>query len=214
MEVERKFRVTAENPFVNLEEGEYFVRKEELLLLDQYFDNSSFELTVNDHWLRQRTVDSSRGVWEIKYRHALPQDGVEERHCTQYMETSDIREIASCIRRVLAAADGASFEEILESLQCWCAIRTTRRTHELKVHAYGSPITVVLDSFDGKHVGEVEIILPENSTPEEVHRAEGAVDAVFSRFALEDASGGKVENFIREQKPELFDKLKHLLTKN
>ena len=43
-------------------------------------------------------------------------------------------------------------------------------------------MTVVLDSFDGELVGEVEIVLPEQHSAEDELQAERAVNTVFSRF--------------------------------
>ena len=97
MEIERKFRVIRENLFEKLHEGEYFAEKHEVTFLDEYFDNPSFLLTVNDHWLRRRSLDLNRAAWELKYGKDRLKETARGRHCTRYMETSDTQQIATRI---------------------------------------------------------------------------------------------------------------------
>lgn len=63
-----------------------------------------------------------------------------------------------------------------------------------QVKGYNHPITVVLDSTEHETVGEVEILLSENHSPDDIDQARRAVNEVFSRFGAWVLSA--VPNFI------------------
>lgn len=195
IEVERKFAVrpSCEEALVRLGASLATSRA----FTDAYFDNGAYELTLRDHWLRQRD-----GAWQLKFP---PATRTREHVVTrQYAELAEPAAILERLRRTFGGHDGAaSVEDWLRRRGCerFAAFTTCRKVYVLK------EMRVDLDVADfGYSVGEVELVVQsEGDVPEAVERVDSLCALIASPGDVPPQ--GKLEAYMLVHCPDHFDRL-------
>lgn len=150
VEVERKFKVTADTKIKLVEIGAEL--HEEKVFLDKYFDNPDYSLTLKDCWLRQRNES-----WELKVV-----NGQFTKLASQYQEITETNEIADFLVNHFHRLDlkGLAVDLVIKKLdlQPFVEYTTTRQTYFL-------PECIIdLDLTDfGYQVGEIEVMATDKS---------------------------------------------------
>lgn len=150
VEVERKFKVTADTKIKLVEIGAELHK--EKVFLDKYFDNPDYSLTLKDCWLRQRNES-----WELKVV-----NGQFTKLASQYQEITETNEIADFLVNHFHRLDlkGLAVDLVIKKLdlQPFVEYTTTRQTYFL-------PECIIdLDLTDfGYQVGEIEVMATDKS---------------------------------------------------
>lgn len=150
VEVERKFKVTADTKIKLVEIGAELHK--EKVFLDKYYDNPDYSLTLKDCWLRQRNES-----WELKVV-----NGQFTKLASQYQEITETNEIADFLVNHFHRLDlkGLAVDLVIKKLdlQPFVEYTTTRQTYFL-------PECIIdLDLTDfGYQVGEIEVMATDKS---------------------------------------------------
>lgn len=150
VEVERKFKVTADTKIKLVEIGAELHK--EKVFLDKYYDNPNYSLTLKDCWLRQRNES-----WELKVV-----NGQFTKLASQYQEITETNEIADFLVNHFHRLDlkGLAVDLVIKKLdlQPFVEYTTTRQTYFL-------PECIIdLDLTDfGYQVGEIEVMATDKS---------------------------------------------------
>lgn len=150
VEVERKFKVTADTKIKLVEIGAELHK--EKVFLDKYYDNPDYSLTLKDCWLRQRNES-----WELKVV-----NGQFTKLASQYQEITETNEIADFLVNHFHRPDlkGLAVNQVIKKLdlQPFVEYTTTRQTYFL-------PECIIdLDLTDfGYQVGEIEVMATDKS---------------------------------------------------
>lgn len=150
VEVERKFKVTADTKIKLVEIGAELHK--EKVFLDKYYDNPDYSLTLKDFWLRQRNES-----WELKVV-----NGQFTKLASQYQEITETNEIADFLVNHFHRLDlkGLAVDLVIKKLdlQPFVEYTTTRQTYFL-------PECIIdLDLTDfGYQVGEIEVMATDKS---------------------------------------------------
>lgn len=191
IEVEKKIALTNEENIARLTQGATFLR--EVKNEDVYYDNSTFDLTTKDWWLRTRD-----GKFELKI--PLHKEKGSDRFADQYDELEDNEKIRQALglhegnlAGVLAKAGYAPFS----------SIKTIRQKYKK-----GS-FTIDIDLADfGEatyRVGEIELMVNDQS---EIPNALRKIAQFVQEHKLQIVSvRGKVLEFIKRYRPEHYQSL-------
>lgn len=228
VEVERKFICTDETMKI-LEKIGVCVGQQEFH--DQYFDTTTFDLTLKDIWLRNR-----KGCWELK----CPVGTLDQRNggqsqveglCTRYKEITDLPEIQLIVKEVIkdkesprpakklkkdqkpaedgpkTLEDGSWLSDM--NLVCFAEFTTVRRSFTLEEDG----VQVDLDQADfGYSVGEIEVLL---SDREDVQSALDKIEKSAQKLGLtgNQRVPGKMTVFLQRNHPKHYEQLmsKHIL---
>lgn len=150
VEVERKFKVTADTKIKLVEFGAELHK--ERAFLDRYYDNPDYSLTLKDCWLRQRN-----GSWELKVV-----SGKLIKLASQYQEITKSNEIVDFLVNHFHRADlsNVPINQVIQrlNLEPFVEFTTTRQTYFLP------ECTIDLDLTDfGYQVGEIEVMASDTS---------------------------------------------------
>ncbi|XP_077503113.1 thiamine-triphosphatase-like [Amblyomma americanum] len=205
-EVERKFKVPPDIEQRLLSLGAELVSQK--AFVDTYYDTEDCSLCLRDHWLRLR---SEKNAWELKYRRK------EDASCgaaTAYREEQGDVRILETLRALLPEAGlekGATQVRDLvanETLRELAVIKTVRRTFKMPTNA-----VVDIDETDwGLSVGEIEIVLHEadaEALAGAVQNATAEIAQLAAQLGVQDGPPpeGKVESYLRLQRPALYRRL-------
>lgn len=166
VEVERKFKVTADTKIKLVEIGAELHK--EKVFLDKYFDNPDYSLTLKDCWLRQRNES-----WELKVV-----NGQFTKLASQYQEITETNEIADFLVNHFHRLDlkGLAVDLVIKKLdlQPFVEYTTTRQTYFL-------PECIIdLDLTDfGYQVGEIEVMATDKS---QISRALETITSVAGKL--------------------------------
>ncbi|XP_011433864.3 uncharacterized protein [Magallana gigas] len=169
VEVERKFKVTADTKIKLVEIGAELHK--EKVFLDKYFDNPDYSLTLKDCWLRQRNES-----WELKVV-----NGQFTKLASQYQEITETNEIADFLVNHFHRLDlkGLAVDLVIKKLdlQPFVEYTTTRQTYFL-------PECIIdLDLTDfGYQVGEIEVMATDKS---QIPRALETITSVAGKLGFE-----------------------------
>jgi thiamine-triphosphatase len=150
VEVERKFKVTADTKIKLVEFGAELHK--EKTFLDRYYDNPDYSLTLKDCWLRQRN-----GAWELKVV-----SGKLIELASQYQEITKSDEIVDFLVNHFHRAELSKIpiDQVVQKLNLtpFVEFTTTRQTYFLP------ECTIDLDLTDfGYQVGEIEVMASDTS---------------------------------------------------
>lgn len=169
VEVERKFKVTADTKIKLVEIGAELHK--EKVFLDKYYDNPDYSLTLKDCWLRQRNES-----WELKVV-----NGQFTKLASQYQEITETNEIADFLVNHFHRLDlkGLAVDLVIKKLdlQPFVEYTTTRQTYFL-------PECIIdLDLTDfGYQVGEIEVMATDKS---QIPRALETITSVAGKLGFE-----------------------------
>lgn len=168
VEVERKFKVTADTKIKLVEIGAELHK--EKVFLDRYYDSPEYSLTLKDCWLRQRN-----GSWELKVV-----NGQFTKLASQYREITNITEIKDFLVNHFHRTDIKSFQldQVIQKLdlQPFVEFTTTRQTYFLP------ECTIDLDLTDfGYQVGEIEVMATDKC---QIPRALETITSVADKLGI------------------------------
>ncbi|XP_061197312.1 uncharacterized protein LOC133205500 [Saccostrea echinata] len=169
VEVERKFKVTADTKIKLVEIGAELHK--EKVFFDKYYDNPDYALTLKDCWLRQRN-----GSWELKVV-----NGRLTKFSTQYQEITNYNEIVDFLVNHFRREDlgDAPIDQVIQKLDLvpFVEFTTTRQTYFLPE----CTIDLDLTGF-GYQVGEIEVMASDKS---QIPRALDTITSVAEKLGFE-----------------------------
>lgn len=187
IEVEKKFRLNPEQE-KKLTEGATL--DYEKTNVDEYYDNPSFNLTRNDHWLRKRN-----GKWEYKIRtHELG----HKLGTTSYEELEDDKKIAE---RLGLSGIKTLDEEIAEAgYQPFARLEKTRKSY------LRDGYRIDLDQCDFDYaVAEIELLVADESMQK---AAADQIESFAKSIGLDQTPiHGKVIEYLRRFAPDHYQAL-------
>lgn len=169
VEVERKFKVTADTKIKLVEIGAEL--QKEKVFLDKYYDNPDYSLTLKDCWLRRRNES-----WELKVV-----NGQFTKLASQYQEITETNEIVDFLVNHFHRFDlkHLPVDQVIQKLdlQPFVEFTTTRQTYFL-------PECIIdLDLTDfGYQVGEIEVMATDKS---QIPRALETITSVAGKLGFE-----------------------------
>lgn len=169
VEVERKFKVTADTKIKLVEIGAELQKEE--VFLDKYYDNPDYSLTLKDCWLRRRNES-----WELKVV-----NGQFTKLASQYQEITETNEIVDFLVNHFHRFDlkHLPVNQVIQKLdlQPFVEFTTTRQTYFL-------PECIIdLDLTDfGYQVGEIEVMATDKS---QIPRALETITSVAGKLGFE-----------------------------
>ena len=165
IEVERKFLFPDDIEEKLHDHGA--VAKQQKSFIDIYYDTPRHELTLADHWLRQR-----QGSWQLK---VPPSQRLHSNTTAQYREHENEDDILQALLSILDLAPAkrpSSMEEFVTLFDCkpFATFQTRRTSYSLK------NFILDLDRTDfGYKVGEIETIVESSS---QIEKALGDIDEI------------------------------------
>ncbi|KAH6943792.1 hypothetical protein HPB50_027357 [Hyalomma asiaticum] len=208
-EVERKFKVPAEIEQRLDALGARFVSRK--TFVDTYYDTEDGSLCLRDHWLRLRSGESNTS-WELKYRR---KGDTSCGSATAYREERGDHRIMTTLGEVLPrqlTRDVSRVSDLVANgtLGELAVIRTDRKTFR----APGNAVVDIDETDWGYSVGEVEVVLAESGEgldqPGAIDRATAEIAELCVHLGIDEKGSppeGKVENYLRIRRPELYRRL-------
>ncbi len=190
IEIEKKFHLSPDQQKSLLAGAELISEKQ---VVDSYFDNSSYELTTKDWWLRNRN-----GAFELKV-------GLKDhdmRIINQYNEISDEDEI----RTKLNISKNSSLHDDIVASGYLPFMSCTTTRHKYKKENFTIDLDEVeYDSDFEYNLAEIEVTFDDESKRQE------AIDSILS-FAkthnlTDEPIRGKVIEYLLEKRPKHYQAL-------
>jgi adenylate cyclase class IV len=219
LEVEQKFVIADLEAAQKVETTlihQGMTKKEEITLIDWYFDLESPTLTPQDNWLRFRQVLPKEGTWELK---------IGRRHdvftgTTIYHEVEGISAIQEALNRIpfskrnersesMKFFEGFQVPELPEYAQClipFCRLET-KRTSWHYANDDSKNIKIDIDvTNNGYLVGEVEHIV---ETDDQVENAQKEISMYINLLRgdnnqIEERAIGKLEYYLMTFRPDHY----------
>ncbi|MFZ1250026.1 MAG: CYTH domain-containing protein [Candidatus Microsaccharimonas sp.] len=193
-EVEKKFRLTETQQQILLDNATFVGEK---VIVDSYFDDDSFSLTLNGNWLRLRD-----GAFELKAPFAV--GAVSESGVIRFREITDY----DLILKELNLKPRSSFEESLEKagIKAFVTCHTTRRTYKKDGFTIDIDTATYDDSEFTFSIAEIEKLV---NSEEEADEADAEIIAFAKQHSLStnDFILGKIAAFIQVENPRHYDML-------
>ncbi|XP_070574200.1 thiamine-triphosphatase-like isoform X2 [Ptychodera flava] len=195
IEVERKFTITEDSERKLQEVGASCLQQKSFE--DSYYDTDTYELTLKDHWLRQR-----EGQWELK---SPPEQRDTESKTAQYAESIATDEILQKLTAILktnsTASDhyGENPDQLADfvkkhNLKAFAVFKTNRRSYRLD-----GGFQVDLDETDfGYRVGEIELVVGHDG---DVAAALQKIDRLAEKLDFYNIEAAVPGNFSAEHFP-------------
>lgn len=190
IEVEKKFLLTPEEETRLLDSAEAHGEK---VIIDGYFDNASYELTLADKWLRLRD-----GRFELKVRPEGHQEGFK---FNQYHELETDDEIREALGLPKDDNLGEQLEEAGFSVFCLC--KSVRRGYNKEGFAIDLDSVTYEGTDFATSIAEIELQVPDDS---EVQAAADKIVAFAAKHGIEQKGPvlGKVASFLKQENPEHY----------
>lgn len=187
IEIEKKFNLN-ESDLKKLTDGAVFIK--EVVIKDIYYDNSQFDLTTKDIWLRARD-----GKFELK----VGMSAAAERLADHYDEIED----EDKIREMLNLTKTGNFSHALAeaNLKQFCVCVTTRKKYKNGSFA----IDIDIADFENFTFGlaEVELLVEDESQIEKATKQ--IIDFAKSKgITQKSPSRGKIAEYLRHTRPKHF----------
>lgn len=186
IEVEKQFWLTKEQR-EELTSGADFWDVQDII--DVYYDTSEYDLAFADKWLRKRN-----GTFELKYY----TDCALDHFCcgSEVLLDDDIRD------HLGIPASSAVFEQALNQAGYKPYVTLTTKRYKYDINNF----TVDIDEVDyGYTVCEVELIVGDNDAVEQAQK--DILNFARKRDWSTEPVYDKVSEYLRQFKPELFEKL-------
>lgn len=190
IEVEKKVSIANEEDLARLIQGAQFLR--EVMNDDVLYDNETFDLTINEFWLRTRG-----NSWELK----VPIHTKGPRLATQYDELED----QQAIRNALQLSSGGTMDEAVAraGYTPFAKYKTTRRKYVLDDFHIDIDLTDFGESVYA--IGEIELMVHE---PSEIPNALAKIQTLLDNHGLPSTSvRGKAIEYLYRYRPEHYQAL-------
>ncbi|MBU0648402.1 CYTH domain-containing protein [Patescibacteria group bacterium] len=186
IEVEKKFILSDDQRELLIREAEFL---QEIVFCDVYYDNQSYDWTLQDIWLRARG-----DKFELK----VSLDRTLGRQVDQYDEITDVDEI----KKILNLEGDEELSEILikEGFVPICECKTTRKKYRLGEFA----VDMDLVEYDDYSWSLVEIELMVNKKSEIADAARKIMDFASQRNWQTSRIRGKVTEYLKRKKSEHY----------
>lgn len=189
IEIEKKFKLTSEDIARMTANGVLLGEKQ---ITDTYYDNTTYDLTRGDMWLRERN-----GQFELK----LPLGGKKSN-----VQTYDELEDDDSIRKALTLTSDQPLIDALKAAgySTFCTCKTTRTKY--KIGEFGLDVDVADFGDFTYELAEIEL-MAENK--EAIPEAESKILEFAKQHGLSTGEiRGKIIEYVARKRPEHFEALK------